>query len=324
MNLNKKIEKVKGDGIPFYNDKINDLIDAVNWLAGIRTINGKNIRESDQGPVLDLSSVNSTQTAGTPWANDPDGNQAGWTKITGFDFSGNITGTANSLFDFWSWTGAKALNVRPIPWAFDPSGSQAGWIVCPSNSFWGTGQCSGTGTTCTNYQNCGYTGSDQGTSPLILHFHATNPPIVIPSSCTPRFILVADPPQGSTGGGAGPSLGIVNGLTSAMGSDTLTWKLSIDYDGVSFYSASGSDLVQYNVTLWKTLNPAGWLFDPSGIPGYAHGSGLWVYPFNGTVSQNTNPIITETFTFSYASSGETLASFVFVVKAVTGVSFMTG
>jgi hypothetical protein len=52
MNLNKKIDKLTADGIPTYNRKINELIDAVNWLAGVRSINGKNVRESDQGPVL--------------------------------------------------------------------------------------------------------------------------------------------------------------------------------------------------------------------------------------------------------------------------------
>jgi hypothetical protein len=314
-NINQRIEPLGQGGMPRYNRKVNEIIDTVNWLMGMRSDSGLPISEGGRGPVIPAGGVSTTPA--TPWATDPDGNAAGWTKLTCFNLS------LDEVFDLWVWTGQTATNVRNIPWGFDPAGNQAGWIVCPSNSFWGTGQCS-TGATCTNYQNCGYNGSDQGTSPLALHFHATNPPIVIPSSCTPRFILVADPPQGSTGGGAGPSLGIVNGLTSAMGSDTLNWTLAIDYDGVTFYSASGSDLVQYNVTLWKTLNPAGWLFDPSGIPGYGHGSGLWVYPFNGTVSQNTNPIITETFTFSYASSGETLASFVFVVKATTGVCFMTG
>src|ERR1700757_2305642 len=105
MNLNKKIEKIKGDGIPFYNEKINDLIDAVNWLAGIRTINGKNIRESDQGPVLDLSQVNTTQNATqggpTPWTHDPDGNQAGWVKVIVLDPNYISTGQSWSR---WIWT----------------------------------------------------------------------------------------------------------------------------------------------------------------------------------------------------------------------------
>jgi|SRR5215510_2492336 len=78
MNLNKKIEKFRVDGIPAYNQKINELIEAVNWLAGIRTINGKPVRESDQGPIIDLSQVNQTQNPASPWANDPNGVQAGW------------------------------------------------------------------------------------------------------------------------------------------------------------------------------------------------------------------------------------------------------
>jgi len=97
MNLNKKIEKFTADGIPAYNRKINELIDAVNWLAGIRTINGKTIAESDQGPILDLSQINTTQGGPTPWAVDPDGNQAGWIQ---YDVC--ISGT---VVKKWFWGG---------------------------------------------------------------------------------------------------------------------------------------------------------------------------------------------------------------------------
>jgi len=97
MNLNKKIEKFKADGIPGYNQKINEVIDALNWLAGMRAINGKPIAESDQGPIFDLSQVSQSQTSAAPWAVDPDGNQAGWIK---YDVC--ISGT---VVKKWFWGG---------------------------------------------------------------------------------------------------------------------------------------------------------------------------------------------------------------------------
>lgn len=65
MNLNKKIELFEGDGIPEYNRRINNIAIAVNWLLGVRVINGKPISESDQGPVFDLSPVVPVQPAPT-------------------------------------------------------------------------------------------------------------------------------------------------------------------------------------------------------------------------------------------------------------------
>ena len=79
MNLNKKIAKFTTDGIAGYNGKINELVDAVNWLGGMRTINGKSIAESDQGPVIDLSQISATQSF-EPWMTDPNGNAAGWVQ----------------------------------------------------------------------------------------------------------------------------------------------------------------------------------------------------------------------------------------------------
>jgi hypothetical protein len=138
MNLNQKIELFKADGIPAYNGKINELVRAVNWLAGVRTINGKPVRESDQGPVIDLSPVSSTQNP-TPWTIDPTGAPAGWLKLTVLD-----TVNAN-LFDCYGWCGS-GFNVRPAPWLKDPDGTAAQWVkhqVCVSGQvvnkwFWGT------------------------------------------------------------------------------------------------------------------------------------------------------------------------------------------
>lgn len=141
MNLNKKITKFKGDGIPAYNDKINELIDAANWLLGVRTINGKVISESDQGPVIDLSPVNSTQ-ASDPTAIDPDGNQAGWQKVLFIDPNYTASGLGYLV---WAWSG-PALLQNQLSWLTDPNGVKAQWVqhdVCVggqvvSKWFWGT------------------------------------------------------------------------------------------------------------------------------------------------------------------------------------------
>jgi hypothetical protein len=142
MNLNKKIEKLKGDGIPRYNEKINDLIDAVNWLAGVRAINGKNVRESDQGPVFDLSQTNNTQAPGEPWKLDPNGNPAGWSKLLIIDPSYSTSGLGYLL---WVWSGPYLLQNQ-LSWLTDPDGNPAQWVqhqVCEGTSvvnkwFWGT------------------------------------------------------------------------------------------------------------------------------------------------------------------------------------------
>jgi hypothetical protein len=141
MNLNQKIEPIRGDGIPGYNRKINELISAVNWLMGMRVTNGKPVGESDQGPVFDLSQVNATQ-AGGPGLTDPDGNSAGWLKALIFD----PDYVNNHQFDeSWIWSGTVESNPL-IPWMTDPDGVQAQWVqhnVCVGTQvvakwFWGT------------------------------------------------------------------------------------------------------------------------------------------------------------------------------------------
>lgn len=149
MNLNRKLKKFSGDGIPAYNARINELVDAANWLLGIRTINGRAIAESDQGPILDLSQANMTQpgSGNNPWATDPDGNPAGWKKITGIDLDGSITGYTNSMFKLWTWVGIpQNISSEPIPWMVDPNNNTAQWVqhdVCVGGQvvtkwFWGT------------------------------------------------------------------------------------------------------------------------------------------------------------------------------------------
>lgn len=80
MNLNTKFKRITIDGIPEYNQAINQLSAAVEWLLGVRTINGRPVRESDQGPVIDLSVANMTQAGAQPWMTTPDGQPAGWVQ----------------------------------------------------------------------------------------------------------------------------------------------------------------------------------------------------------------------------------------------------
>lgn len=138
-NFNDKIQEYTGDGIPAYNRKINEIIRKLNWLMGMRSINGKPITESDQGPVFDLAPAGSVSD---PWAADPDGNAAGWLK--GLVTDPNYVD--NGQFDLcWMWTGAVESNPL-IPWMSDPDGTQAQWVqhqVCENGAtvnkwFWGT------------------------------------------------------------------------------------------------------------------------------------------------------------------------------------------
>ena len=112
------------------------------WLAGMRTINGRQIAESDQGPVIDLSQVASTQSGGNPWAIDPDGFRAGWSKVLVMD--PNYAQSGNG-FVLWFWASPNAF-TSPLPFLTDPDGTPAQWVqhqVCVDGNvvnkwFWGT------------------------------------------------------------------------------------------------------------------------------------------------------------------------------------------
>jgi hypothetical protein len=300
MNLNRKIETIRGDGIPGYNRKINEIIAALNWLMGVRAINGRPISESDQGPVFDLSQANMTQGGQGLDAFDPDGNKADWSLITCLNLE------TNQSFEIWIWTGQVAKNIQNIPWAFDPSNNQAGWIVCAQNSFWGTGQCSG-GTMCQNYQNSVHSGS--GRQRIA---NPANVPIVPPSSCTPRFFI-----EHAIFNQYEPSSQPYLVVTDVNPGVSGTWTFTITYDSVQIFSASGSlttgPAPGYETVIY--INPAGWQFDPGGLTGYSQGSKKWVYQYNGAASSNTNPPIIQTFTFS----GDTTAGVAF-----WDIVFLTG
>jgi hypothetical protein len=307
MNLNKKISKFTGDGIPEYNNAINELIDAVNWLAGMRTINGKPIAESDQGPVLDLSQVNTTQTGPSPWATDPDGNPAGWTKVKIFDPSGQ------RFIDDWVWTGVGS-DAGIAPWIQDLNGAKATWVSGAQGELWGTGTYPASGTQ--KYQQIKFTSSPINVSPTIYTGHASQTPIVPPASPPAIYFLSPVP---STGAIDKPYFPV---QVSANPTDQLTVNFSwtITYDGSTVFSFSGSQAFNASTGFAYNfpLDPSGWVFDPQGLAGYTYGNQRWVYKYNGSVSSNTNPTIIETFTFTITPFSRAVSTYAWTAILLTG------
>jgi len=103
--LFSKIRPIRKGGIPGERNKINELVDRVNWLCGIHTINGNPMSDTTTGPRIDLAQ--NTVPSGSldqPWTIDPNGSSTGWTLITYLDASGN-------LWDMYVWSGI-AFNER--------------------------------------------------------------------------------------------------------------------------------------------------------------------------------------------------------------------
>jgi hypothetical protein len=295
MNLNKKIAKFSGDGIPAYNAKFDELIDAVNWLAGLRTINGKPVAESDQGPVIDLSQVSATQalTAGL-FNMDPDGNQAGWSLITCLNLD------TKQSFETWIWTGQVAKNILPIRWLTDPANNPARWVVCIDNSFWGTGSCpSGK----QGFENANFTGRPQGANPAVITFTPQAP--IVPPTGGSTFYLVANDYNHGTPPST-PVIYIGNNNPANSGVLPLDFNYNITYEGVTIFDITPpTQFVDFGNTTGGyyafQLPTSGWVFDPSGVPGYSHGNLQWVYEYNGPPTNNPNPVVVETLTFAGAS-----------------------
>lgn len=295
MNLNKKVSKFTNDGIPAYNKAFNELADLVNWINGIRVINGKQIAESDQGPVIDLSPVNSTQSP-TPWAVDPDGNPAGWALVTLID-----TNTGN-FYDLWVWAGSEK-NVRQIPWWYDPSNIQAHWLSGPQGELWGTGAypIGPAG----KYQQIKWTLNNAPTSgqtypnPSVWTGTVQSTPIVPPSSPPPLFIKNLVDPFGDY---SAPEISVVNqNQTGPLNpGPPISFTYQLTYDGTVFLSGSASANFN-NPKIYIHIDSTGWVFNPQNVPGYTFGDNCWVYLYNGPVSTNTNPVIQQTFTWTPTS-----------------------
>jgi hypothetical protein len=292
MNINQRIAELGSGGLPRYNNKCNELARAVNWLLGMQTSAGP-VSDGGRGPIINVPAA-ATNQGSQPWLTDPDGKAAGWSLITGFDIDGSITGYTNSMYKAWMWTGGEAKNIVPCPWLVDPSNKQAGWIVCTDNTFWGTGQCSGTGTTCPNFAAGVYNSSDHGTGIITNPYWTTYtaPNIAIPTSCNPKWYWKLPP---------NPTDNTIPCLYCGGSAGTYSYTFTGDYDGTRFFNASGNVTIQSSQTSYLNFSPAGMVFDPSGLPGYSHGSTRWIYKFNGNVSNNPNAVIK--FNFSYSGPG---------------------
>jgi hypothetical protein len=264
-------------------------------MLGMRVVNGNPITESAQGPELDTSQnvpVAPTQTQ--PWMQDPLGNAAGWTQITLLDL------VQNQSYQLWAWTGPVIGTPLPIPWMTDPANVPAGWIVCTDNTFWGTGHCP-TQNPGINFQKGTMSLSPDGSNPFTCASQPATPPIVPPTTVSPRFYVLTSFGKKTSPGVPGIFVGNLSG-TSSVSSD---WIYTITYDGNQVFQEHGTKT-------WVVDDPdsyiylsggGGWSFDPTGLAGYPHGSAMWTYQFEGAASTNTNPAIIQTLQFPSIGSG---------------------
>src|ERR1700756_3538030 len=58
----------------------------------------------------------------------------------------------------------------------------------------------------------------------------------------------------------------------------------------------------------QTISATGWPYDPSGLPGYAQGSKMWIWQYSGAPTSNPNPVIRLTLSFSGGSGGVSIQS----------------
>lgn len=109
--LNGKLKPISGGGIPGYNKLLNEIVAAVNWLQGIRTVNGQPIADSATGPVIDLSPVTGATPAATAdgtgaGALTPDGETAGWYEVS------ILSADRTTISSLWVWAGQPR---NPVP-----------------------------------------------------------------------------------------------------------------------------------------------------------------------------------------------------------------
>jgi hypothetical protein len=301
VNINQKIAELGTGGLPRYNRKINELIETVNWLMGMQTTTGK-ISEGGRGPIIDTAPV--AGTAAQPWLTDPDGNQAGWLKVLVLNPNqGPPPGL--TCWEQWIWT-SNTLTTAGLPWLVDPNGAVAHWLMGANGGVWGTGMypTGVVGNFISGYAV--YTGAmaPDGNGPAYHSpFNFTINPSGgnIPNIPTnpPAFYIKANPAPGGASGGPQITIG---GGSQFVPIDTVDWELDIIYDGTKVLSYSGSATVsQPPGSTDVLLDPTGWVFDPTGLPGYSHGSGMWIWEYPGSISANPNPTINQNFVFSSVS-----------------------
>ena len=122
MNINHQIKELGPGGLPRYNRKCNELIEAVNWLLGMQTANGKQITENPRGPVLHVGDTKTGSDPSQPWLTDPDGNQSGWMKVLVLNPNQNGP-AANSGWVQWVWCGPTEF-TGALPWQITPNNNQ--------------------------------------------------------------------------------------------------------------------------------------------------------------------------------------------------------
>jgi hypothetical protein len=295
MNINQRIAELGAGGLPRYNRKVNELIEAVNWLMGMQTTTGK-ISEGGRGPIIDTAPV--AGTGAQPWLSDPDGNAAGWLKVLVLNPNqGSPPGL--TCWEQWIWT-SNSLATTGLPWLVDPNGAVAHWLMGANGGVWGTGMypTGVVGNFVPGYAvySGAMTPDKTGpayTSPYNYTINPSGGNIANLPPNPPAFYIKA------FGNANGPIINIGGGTTNALPVDTVDWSLDFIYDGTSALSYSGSTTVNLNPGWTEiALNPAGWVFDPTGLPGYAHGTGLWIWEYPGAISTNHNPTINQNFVFS--------------------------
>jgi hypothetical protein len=296
VNINHQIKELGPGGLPRYNRKCNELIEAVNWLLGMQTSNGKQISEGVKGPVLHVGDSAAAATPASPWVTDPDGNQAGWLKVLVLNPNqGSPPGL--TCWEQWIWT-SNSLGTTGLPWLVDPNGAVAHWLMGANGGVWGTGMypTGVVGNFVPGYAV--YSGATDGNganyhSPWNFTINPSGGNIANLPPNPPAFYIKA------YGNADGPVISVGGGTTSLFPTDTVRWNFDIIYDGTTVLSYSGSTTVS-NPQGWTnvTLNPAGWVLDPTGLPGYAHGSGMWIWEYPGSISPNHNPTINQNFVFS--------------------------
>lgn len=228
-NLNRKIEKLTG-GFKKYTNKVNEIIDRIDWLNGMRTSNGYPIIEESRGPVID-----SRTGAAQPQQQS---------NLTNQNFVNGLVTSSDINAGFEAITPAD-------------------------NPFYNVQQ------------------------PLY-------EPITIPNASPSCYLVASD-----DGSGTSPALFMsVSTVSGSNISYSFTW--TIQYEGVTFYSFGGSGSASNGNNALQSFSvgtSGGWLYSPRGLAGFQGDSGAWVLPCPLLNPTDTNPSVTQLFSYSFTGSG---------------------